>query len=443
VMTAMISYFLTVALVYFLIRFSRLRKTLIETGIVGDAAFLIVSAIPIAMTAFIQYLHVSQTRTDEIVIIAIAATTSLMGACTSLGMFRWHNSAATESEPMFAYTTWGLSLGLLLFTLVLWLNEAVSSMTFVSMNAISALLYFVLPKCKVKNYRKETKRVDQNVHLDLKMHVALFFQLMAIGFCICATFSSWSSEVITAIVAIAFVLNATLPLQRRYFAGTTGQMARIYLPAGIAMLFGISSNDTYIRTAIFAIAVLLFFYQGHSNISFLITSGRRFDMNILANISKGRFPPMFGFACGLCLGYACLVLQLNFVVAACVIAVFMIGAYTLLPFNYGISFKEGVSYDLKEGIVTPWTAQSEEEERSFKKKCTTLAEQYDFTPREQEIFLLLACGYNSDSIAKMLVISPSTVKTHTYRIYQKIDVHSQQEIIMMLRPQKYETDRTT
>ena len=106
----------------------------------------------------------------------------------------------------------------------------------------------------------------------------------------------------------------------------------------------------------------------------------------------------------------------------------------------GISFKEGISYDLEDGIVTPWVAQSEEEERSFKKKCTALAECHGFTPREQEIFFLLACGYNSDSIANMLVISPSTVKTHTYRIYQKIDVHSQQEIIMMLRPRKYEAD---
>lgn len=439
--TASISYFFAVALIHFTMRFSRVRTALADTRTTaGDIVFLVVSAMPIAMAIAIQHLHEIQPFTNETIAIAVAATAGLMGICTGIGMFRWHSAASAEIEPMLAYTTWGLSLGLLILIVVLWLSEAVSDMVFVSMNALSALLYLMLPKSKGESTRDETNRTDQDVHLDLKMHIALFFQLMAIGFCICVTFSSWSLEVITVTVAAAFALNVTLPLQRRYFAGTTGQMARIYLPASIAMLFGVSVNDAYVQTAIFAISILLFFYQGHSNTTFLIASGRSFGINILSNISKGRFPPMFGFACGLCLGCFCVALQLNLIVAGGVIAVFVVGTYALLPFNVGISFKEGISYDLEDGIVTPWVAQSEEEERSFKKKCTVLAECHGFTPREQEIFFLLACGYNSDSIANMLVISPSTVKTHTYRIYQKIDVHSQQEIIMMLRPREYQAD---
>lgn len=437
---ATISYFLAVALVHFIMRFSRLRKLLVSTRTAGDVVFLVVSALPIVMAISIQYLYEGQYYADKTIAIATAATTGLMGICTGIGMFRWHSAASAEIEPMLAYTTWGLSLGLVILIVVLWLSEAVSGMVFVSMNAVSALLYLIHPKSKDERVREDTDQTDQDVHLDFKMHLALFFQLMALGFCICVTFSSWSPEVITITVAAAFALNVTLPLQRRYFAGTTGQMARIYLPASIAMLFGISVDDPYVQTAIFAISILLFFYQGHSNTTFLITSGRCFGIDILSNISRGRFPPMFGFACGLCLGCLCVALQLNLIVVGGLVAVFVIGTYALLPFNLGISFKEGISYDLEDGIVTPWVAQSEEEERSFKKKCTALAECHGFTPREQEIFFLLACGYNSDSIANMLVISPSTVKTHTYRIYQKIDVHSQQEIIMMLRPRKYEAD---
>ena len=44
------------------------------------------------------------------------------------------------------------------------------------------------------------------------------------------------------------------------------------------------------------------------------------------------------------------------------------------------------------------------------------------TPRETEILFMISAGASNDQIADNLSISPHTVRTHIYNIYQKIDV---------------------
>ncbi len=51
------------------------------------------------------------------------------------------------------------------------------------------------------------------------------------------------------------------------------------------------------------------------------------------------------------------------------------------------------------------------------------------TPREREIFELLAYGRNSHYIESALSISPNTVKTHLRNIYNKMGVSNQQELL--------------
>ena len=61
--------------------------------------------------------------------------------------------------------------------------------------------------------------------------------------------------------------------------------------------------------------------------------------------------------------------------------------------------------------------------------CARLAEQYKFSARESEVFLLLSRGRDRQYIHNLLFIAPSTVRTHAYNIYQKMGVHNQQELI--------------
>jgi LuxR family maltose regulon positive regulatory protein len=51
------------------------------------------------------------------------------------------------------------------------------------------------------------------------------------------------------------------------------------------------------------------------------------------------------------------------------------------------------------------------------------------TPRELEVLSLLARHLTNRQIAEELVISPVTVKTHTLRIYRKLDVRGRQQAV--------------
>lgn len=68
-------------------------------------------------------------------------------------------------------------------------------------------------------------------------------------------------------------------------------------------------------------------------------------------------------------------------------------------------------------------------ERALRGSCHAVAVDYGLTGRQEEVLYLLARGRNTAYIQEELVISPHTVKAHTYAIYKKLELHSQQELI--------------
>ena len=72
----------------------------------------------------------------------------------------------------------------------------------------------------------------------------------------------------------------------------------------------------------------------------------------------------------------------------------------------------------------PSAAESQPDD-VLQKRC----QEWGFTQREQEIIGLLAVGRTQPWIAESLGISENTVNTHVRRIYQKMGVHSRQELI--------------
>jgi DNA-binding CsgD family transcriptional regulator len=58
-----------------------------------------------------------------------------------------------------------------------------------------------------------------------------------------------------------------------------------------------------------------------------------------------------------------------------------------------------------------------------------MAETYRLTPRETDILFRLAQGRSQPQIQKLLVLSSGTIKTHIAHIYEKMSVHSNQEIL--------------
>ena len=54
----------------------------------------------------------------------------------------------------------------------------------------------------------------------------------------------------------------------------------------------------------------------------------------------------------------------------------------------------------------------------------------DLTDREREVLSLLAQGLNTSGIARLLAITPSTVRNHIRNILQKLQVHSRLEAVV-------------
>lgn len=61
--------------------------------------------------------------------------------------------------------------------------------------------------------------------------------------------------------------------------------------------------------------------------------------------------------------------------------------------------------------------------------CQALASDYGLTPREGEILVLIAMGRSAKYIAEELTISHNTTRTHVKHIYEKLNIHSKQELL--------------
>lgn len=80
------------------------------------------------------------------------------------------------------------------------------------------------------------------------------------------------------------------------------------------------------------------------------------------------------------------------------------------------------------------------EQSHWKVRCATVARNAGLSPRETEVFFLLAKGRNIEHIQNKLCISVHTVKTHVYNIYQKMDISSREELLDAVDAVKIDSD---
>lgn len=72
----------------------------------------------------------------------------------------------------------------------------------------------------------------------------------------------------------------------------------------------------------------------------------------------------------------------------------------------------------------------------FQDRCRAVIERYGLTEREGQVMVLFAKGRNLSYVQEELCLSKSTVSTHRQHIYQKLGVHSAQEMIDLIQEEK-------
>ena len=100
-----------------------------------------------------------------------------------------------------------------------------------------------------------------------------------------------------------------------------------------------------------------------------------------------------------------------------------------------ISTKKGTVCDaIEKSAVDEGTEPHPREKRQshWRNRVNEVAQTYELTSRQQEVFLRLARGRGAQFIAEDLCISLPTAKSHIYNIYLKLGIHSRQELLNLV-----------
>ncbi len=73
-----------------------------------------------------------------------------------------------------------------------------------------------------------------------------------------------------------------------------------------------------------------------------------------------------------------------------------------------------------------------ERKGKFSQAVEALSERHALSAREADVLRYLAMGYGSDRIAQAMGVKVNTVRTHTHNVYVKLDVHSREELMVLV-----------
>lgn len=80
----------------------------------------------------------------------------------------------------------------------------------------------------------------------------------------------------------------------------------------------------------------------------------------------------------------------------------------------------------------PAEAPKDDLEAVIARRCEALSAAWALTPREREVMALLTRGHSYPYIAKELVVSENTVRTHVRNVYRKAKIGSREELIAII-----------
>ena len=80
----------------------------------------------------------------------------------------------------------------------------------------------------------------------------------------------------------------------------------------------------------------------------------------------------------------------------------------------------------------PADAPKDDLEAVIARRCEALSDAWALTPREREVMALLTRGHSYPYIAKELVVSENTVRTHVRNVYRKAKIGSREELIALI-----------
>lgn len=172
---------------------------------------------------------------------------------------------------------------------------------------------------------------------------------------------------------------------------------------------------------------------------FVVRLIRAYDLNSFFAIGLNRGIQYAAFACAIAAGATLAQVIGNapyYTMTVSALSVVAILGYTLLSMGEGkmdwihqLYVHDETDHEVVEHSDSEKITESAPVEGRWKTKCRAICQRSGLSPRESEVFLLMAKGRNAEYIQGALVISGYTAKTHIANIYRKVGVHSLQELI--------------
>lgn len=228
-----------------------------------------------------------------------------------------------------------------------------------------------------------------------------------------------SLPTIVAVIAIAALV---VRRKGRMFPDALFSTSVLLIVGGI-LLAPLADSGSFLASVLLALGVacfnLLYLYV-------LLVMSARNESNAIPILAWGAFIEEVGIAVGGLVGGLVLhqfagdptVVQTLSVLVALVILAFVL--FTVRSFSFDETIR-----NLESGDSLDLAAHT----AAWESRCDAIATSAGLTPREKEVFALLARGRNSPYIQKELVITNNTVKAHVRHIYQKLGISSHQELI--------------
>ena len=247
-----------------------------------------------------------------------------------------------------------------------------------------------------------------------------------------------------AAIGISFIATAAIfyaVTKKAPFLLSLGQAQLVFLPIIICGVMAIGFLDAPWNTAAALVLFIVLYLLDYANTSVLSLRGRLLSISPCYCFSRGRMFIIAGQAVGWLVGAALAgfgrgglpVVSFVLVGLVCLyISTTSIGPHEDSAGNSEEMAGDGADLTQQPELnALPPKKQEEHvvQARPYRNKCVQAARRFDLTPREGEILVFLAKGRNAKYIADQLIVAERTVKTHAYHIYQKMGIHSQQELI--------------
>jgi DNA-binding CsgD family transcriptional regulator len=248
------------------------------------------------------------------------------------------------------------------------------------------------------------------------------------------------------VVFFIFLLLITI----RFFKHINFGKPYLYFTAAIAIfvaLVPLLEISTSLLLGIASFALSLFDVALWCLLSF-VSFEKRISSNIVFGFGRGIF--MLGSALGWLLGARILpqlpdssLWPVFYIVLAFLVLISTTVIFSEKDFDRLFSPISEMELDLATLSQGPMGGQVKtdktlENQRPYFIACKKVGKSARLSDREQDILELLALGRGSENIAKKLIISLNTVRTHTHNIYSKLDVHSREELIKLVENERDE-----